>query len=292
MRSFIITLPCLFFIFLSCRSNSTNAQIETEIAGNEHEIVEKQTTPPTVVSEINVPEGFKRIDASGNSFGAFLRSFKLNNEDDIVHLYNGSPKYNQNVHYAILDIDVGKRDLQQCADAVMRLQAEYLFEEKKNDDITFLFTNGDWVDWNKYAKGYRPSINGNQITWAKISAEDFSYKNFRKYMDLVFSYAGTYSLSKQLEKVSDFDDLQQGDVLIQGGFPGHAVIIMDVAVSGSTGEKVFMLAQSYMPAQEIHILKNLENKKLSPWFAIPDHEMIKTPEWTFLKENLKRFNIN
>lgn len=35
-------------------------------------------------------------------------------------LYNGSQKPNQSVHYAVFDIDVGKEDLQQCADAVMR----------------------------------------------------------------------------------------------------------------------------------------------------------------------------
>ena len=30
-----------------------------------------------------------------------------------------------------------------------------------------------------------------------------------------------------------------------------------------------LLAQSYMPAQSPHILKNLNNPELSPWFKVP-----------------------
>jgi hypothetical protein len=40
-----------------------------------------------------------------------------------VLLYNGAPKFRQDVHAAVIDIDVGTRDLQQCADATMRLRA-------------------------------------------------------------------------------------------------------------------------------------------------------------------------
>ena len=50
-----------------------------------------------------------------------------------------------------------------------------------------------------------------------------------------------------------------------------------------------MIAQSYMPAQEIHILKNMEDKKLSPWYRIPKDESVITPEYYFTKDNLMRF---
>ena len=45
--------------------------------------------------------------------------------------------------------------------------------------------------------------------------------------------------------------MQIGDVLIQGGSPGHAVIVVDMAENPATGEKLYLLAQSYMPAQDI-----------------------------------------
>jgi hypothetical protein len=42
------------------------------------------------------------------------------------------------------------------------------------------------------------------------------------------------------------------------------MIVVDVAVN-KEGKKVFMLAQSYLPAQDIHIVKDPGNEILSPW---------------------------
>ena len=49
--------------------------------------------------------------------------------------------------FAVLDIPVGKKDLQQCADAVMRLRAEYLFEQKRYPEIVFTDNNGKPYEW-------------------------------------------------------------------------------------------------------------------------------------------------
>ncbi len=54
-------------------------------------------------------------------------------------------------------------------------------------------------------------------------------------------------------------------------------------------EKIFLLCQSYMPAQEIHILKNFNNKDLSPWYETDFEGDLETPEWTFSKSNLRRY---
>jgi hypothetical protein len=125
-----------------------------------------------------------------------------------------------------------------------------------------------------------------------IAGEDYSYKNFRKYLDMVFTYAGTLSLSKELQKKS-LQDLKIGDVFVQGGSPGHAVIVVDLAVNDKTGDKVFLLAQSYMPAQSIHIIVNPNNSIISPWYALKDiKEELLTPEWTFTKNDLKQFKAD
>jgi hypothetical protein len=55
------------------------------------------------------------------------------------------------------------------------------------------------------------------------------------------------------------------------------------------GKKIFLLAQSYMPAQELQILKNPNNAKMSPWYSEEFGETLITPEWTFKKAHLKRF---
>jgi hypothetical protein len=107
-------------------------------------------------------------------------------------------------------------------------------------------------------------------------------------MELIFNYAGTLSLSKELNSV-DINNLQIGDVFIQGGRPGHAVIVVDVSINKETNEKLFLLAQSYMPAQETQILKNPNNPVISPWYNADFNGELNLPEWTFRSSDLKRF---
>ena len=106
-------------------------------------------------------------------------------------------------------------------------------------------------------------------------------------MEIIFSYAGTLSLSKELKTVN-VEDINIGDVFIQGGSPGHAVVVVDMAVDNK-GKNIFLLAQSYMPAQELQVLKNPGNALLSPWYSSDFGEVLQTPEWTFRKTDLKRF---
>ena len=107
-------------------------------------------------------------------------------------------------------------------------------------------------------------------------------------MDLVFAYSSTLSLDKELKSV-DVDDMQIGDVFIKGGSPGHCVIVVDMAENKSTGQKVFMLAQSYMPAQQTQLLINPNDDNLSPWYSLDFGDNLRTPEWIFSKDQLKRF---
>ena len=104
-------------------------------------------------------------------------------------------------------------------------------------------------------------------------------------MDVVFNYAGTISLSESL-KEKDVRDIAIGDVFVRAGSPGHAVIVVDVA-EDKNGKKMFLLAQSYMPAQDIQILKNGGNGSISPWYSSEVTDELITPEYTFSKDNLK-----
>jgi hypothetical protein len=241
----------------------------------------------TIVERFLTPQSFKRIIYEQNSFAYYLQHLPLKKHGADVLLYNGNTKYNK-VHAAVVNIDVGKKDLQQCADAVMRLRAEYLYKEKAYNNISFNFTNGFAADYKRWRNGERIRVNGNQCSWYSTQSESSSYSSFRQYLDMVFSYAGTLSLSKQLS-TQPLTSVKPGDVFIQGGSPGHAVIVVDVC-SNSSGEKLFMLAQSYMPAQEIHVLKNMNEPSISPWYRISKNQTtLQTPEWTFNINNLKSF---
>lgn len=235
-------------------------------------VMTQEGKPTATIADIPLPEGYVRQDLDKESFGRYLRNLPLKQDNNTVYLYNGKPKARQDVHEAILAIDVGTKDLQQCADAVMRLRAEYLYELKRYDDIHFNFLSDN-----------KPRYYKNHTDAAR------SRKSFRKYMDYVFSYANTASLLKELKKIN-ISELQPGDVFIQQGSPyGHAVIVVDVAVHVKTKKKIFLIAQSYMPAQEIHILKNFNNKALSPWYEADIADILETPEWTFYREDLRRF---
>ena len=105
------------------------------------------------VCSIPPPAGFVRQETDG--YGTYLRNLPLKPAGTLVRHYDGSVKGYQDGVYAVVDMEIGTRDLLQCADAVMRLKAEYLWHDKKYDQIHFNFTSGLRADYVKWAKGYR-----------------------------------------------------------------------------------------------------------------------------------------
>lgn len=243
----------------------------------------------TIKERFRLPQHYERPILKTSGFAQYLQNFPLKPHGSKVYYFNKEAKHTQSIHAAVFDIDTGKRDLQQCADAVMRLRAEYLYHEERFDDIHFNFTNGFFASYTKWRSGQRIKVQGNDAFWIPTQNESKTYSSFRKYMDMVFSYAGTLSLSNELQQ-KQLADLQIGDVFIQGGSPGHAVLVVDMAIHKETKDKIFLLAQSYMPAQDIHVLKNINNKDIGPWYSLANiNSTLTTPEWTFQAKDLKSF---
>ena len=134
----------------------------------------------------------------------------------------------------------------------------------------------------------RPQVSGNRVSFPQGRPVARTYKNFRRYLDVVFGCAGTISLRRELPAVSDPTRIRAGDVLIQAGSPGHAVLVLDVAEHPVTKQRVFLLGQGYMPAQEFHVLKNPEDGDLSPWYEADGREEIETPQWDFVRADWRR----
>jgi hypothetical protein len=241
------------------------------------------------VAERFVPmKGYVRQAVKPNSFAEFLRKFPLKPNGTKVLYFDGREKPNQ-IQLAVLDIDRGPKDLQQCADAVMRLRAEYLFTQNRFGEIHFKNFGGTSMDWERYAQGYRIGNKGYQKT-AKVDA---SAKAFRSYLDMVFNYANTFTLEKEL-RPKKIEDLNIGDVFIVSNPKsyGHAMLVMDVAINETTKDKIFLLAQSYMPAQDIHVVKNPVLPQNLGWFSVQDISAgnLTTPEWTFPINALRTFD--
>ena len=272
-KNFII---CITILLLGCKND--NSSIEINSSGL------------TLLERIKAPKGYDWITEERGSFGEFLQNTKLKKAGSQILDFRQNPISNQSEHVAIMDYDIGEKDLQQCADAVIRLRAEYLYQQKRFDDISFHFTNGDAFSWNDYKIGIRPKlISSTQIAFIKNANKDDSYKSFRNYLDVVFMYAGTISLNKESIGISDSKKIKTGDFIVTPGSPGHAVIIVGRA-KNIQGEIIFLLAQGYTPAQSIHVITNPYNGEINPWYKL---DVLKSPtitaRYAFAKTNIRTF---
>ena len=254
------------------KSNLTNSEEDSVSENSETEKEDESYINPKgnkIISRFNVPEGYNRVKTEKNSFAEFLQNLPLKPDGSPVLLFNGNEKGNQDAHLAVVDLPIGKRDLHQCADAIMRHRADYLFGQKRYNEIEFLFVSGKRSNYATYLAGRTPNST-----------------NLWSYLENVFNLASTLSLDKQL-KSKDLNSIEVGDVFIKGGSPGHAVIVVDKCMN-TEGKVKFMLAQSYMPAQETQVLVNPQDPN-NPWYDLDFGDILETAEYTFTKNQLKSF---
>jgi len=294
MHTLRIALASSFLFVLlslsSCQSTGQNEQPTnretTTIEMVEDTIQHHEVSKSDLVQRFKTPPGFLRVESDSGTYAFFLQNLPLKTEGSEVRLYNGQIKWNRDAYAAVVDLEIGEKNLHQCADAIMRLRAEHLWKSGRYNEIHFNFTNGFRVDYSEWMKGRRIVVSGNNTSWNNRNSPSNTYKDFWSYMETIFMYAGTLSLSKELRS-ANLENIQIGDILIQGGSPGHAVTVVDMAINKGTGEKKFILAQSYMPAQEMQILKNPNSNDI--WYSNQIQGAIETPEWSFNSNDLKRF---
>lgn len=236
-------------------------------------------------TRVNPPEGYQRVKEKKGSLGRFLREYKLKKAGTKVKLYNGRNKKNQDAHMAVFKFPLEKADLQQCADSVIRVYAEYFWETGQYDKISFQFANGFQAEYIKWREGFRIQV-AQRTSWINGGRYDDSYDNFKRYLRMVFAYSSTLSLDRESEKVK-VADIKTGDIFIKGGSPGHVVMVVDVC-ENEEGKKAFLLGQGYTPAQQFQLLKNPAHED-DPWYYADEIRYpLETPEYRFNKGTLKR----
>ena len=247
------------------------------------------TSGETIAKSIETPSGYSRINFQAGSFEDFLRNLPLKKRGSQVFLFNKDLKDNQDAHERVVDIDTGDKNLQQCADAIMRLVAEYHYFKGKESNISFHLANRQILSYSMFQKNKRPYIKNNKLFWKQTEKQKSKRESFYEYLNFLFTYAGSVSLPYDTYKIH-LGEAQSGDILLDPGSPGHAIMIVDTAIHKETKEKIFLLLQSYMPAQDMHVLKNPKNIKLSPWYRESEMKKeIETPEWKFHSGQFRRF---
>jgi len=192
------------------------------------------------------------MDGGDAAYSRYLRSLSLKKKGTKVQLFTGGEAHFQSLCYAVVDLPL-LSNAEQCADACMRLRAEYLFNTRQ------------------YGKIHFKNVNGKTMRYGGGS----SRKSFERYMRNVYGVASTFSLSRELERRS-LKDMQPGDVFVYAAVDrpgnhkyGHAVMVVDVA-RDKHGHKAFLLAEGNTPARDIHVMRNFTNPFRSPWFMLDE----------------------
>lgn len=283
LNKFIVLRTVLLLFFLLFTVHTVSGQVEEQVRLIAHNMEES-----TIRNRFIPPKGYEWQNEKVGTFAEFLVHQNLLPTDFPLRDYTNQPMSNQNFHAAILSMDVGNQDLQQCADAWIRLYAEYLWKEKRYDEIQFQFTSGQSMSWNDFKKGMRTQEDGERVRFFQKAKYDDSYQNFRRYLNLVFQYAGTISLDRESRLVKNNADIRVGDLLITPGSPGHCVFIVGIS-KNKNGKKLYLLAESFMPAQDIHIIKNPRSRN-SPWYELDVHAPVTyTAKYHFKPTAIKRF---
>lgn len=269
MKKLFITLICILLLLLLIQYS--HQKVEKKLLKPNSSTTKNNFIKPVQnVGEIPLPEGFERLTVVENSFAAWIRKLPLK-QDKLLHLYNHQPSKHQHWHYAVVDMPVPENGLQQCADAVIRLKAEYYFSQKQYNKIFF-------------------GNNQHVFSFTTMYSGCFSKTCFENYLSNVFAMCGTYTLEEMTTSMPNYNNIFPSNILLKAGSPGHVMLVADVAYNPKTKEKIYLLLQSYMPSEEIHIVTNALNSKMGPWQNIDTNQTIKTWGYTFSKNNLRKWN--
>lgn len=240
-----------------------------------------------LASVFSPPKGYARVEVEPESFSDWVRGLPLRLDRHHVLSHRGARLSSPSA--AVVFMDVGRANLQQCADSAIRLHAEYLWHKGRAKEVSYHFTSGDKSTWKAWQRGERFKIAGSRVKRVQGKARRNNHLAFRGYLDNIFRYAGTRSLARDSRAVKTPGDLRPGDFFVQPGGPGHAVVILDIAESAS-GERVALVGQGFMPAQEFHVVQDASVALDKVWFPLPSSKnpQLQTPSWTPFEMSMAR----
>jgi hypothetical protein len=246
----------------------------------------------TLEARIPAPPGYTRAKVEPGSFAEWLRSLPVAPEGTPARSHDGEVTLPGDDDYlaAVIAIDIGSGDLQQSADVIVRLHAEWLWSRGDKSSISYLSATKLAMPLARWEKGQRLIASGPNVFWAvKTKPAEVDYPEFRRYLDAVFNWANSTSLSRRSEPVSDPKALLAGDFFLQSGAPNNVAVVLDLAEKPS-GERVALLGQARSPAESIHVVRP---GKATAWFSVRPPVPVLTPHSKALAwEDLRRMSAS
>ncbi|MGD9496822.1 MAG: DUF4846 domain-containing protein [Armatimonadota bacterium] len=230
------------------------------------------------------PEGFERVPVAEGSWGEWLRHLPLLPAGTPVRSLDGSVVMRDNAPELAAVVDMDVREDQECAGVILRLRAEYLRHVGRGDDITFHLTDGGLTSWGVWRSGMRLRVEGDRLIFHRVAPPDDSRERFDGFLANLFAWCGTKSLAWDGRPVGS-QEPAVGDFFVSGGSAGHALLIVDLARSGS-GELRGLILQGFTPPQSPHILAGGEP---GAWFKLSAGRPVEVPWGRFDWDELRRF---
>ena len=215
------------------------------------------------------PAGTQRL--AGDAFATWLGAMRVLPPSVPVRTHDGKVVAGHK-GARVIDLPMVPGNLQQCADALIRVRAEWL--RATGGEVMYHATSGDPIPWTRWQAGERPFEQGRGLAWRPGDRG-----GWEAYLAAVMRWAGTASLAAY-----DTDAVQNpkaGDVLVMGGYPGHAVMLLDVVKRGS--DHLALIGESYMPAMNFHV----EPGPIDGWWSL--NEGVRLPHWDMRGAPLRRW---
>jgi len=261
--------------------------------------IHEQTAPPpppsvSLTTRFPAPSGYVRAPLAEGSFGAWLRGLPVRLDRHSVEDYRGrAVTFSGRWSAAVIALDVGEKNLQQCADTALRLHAEWLWSRGDTQALRYHFTSGDESRFSEWVAGRKLAVEGATVREVQVAPVPADRVALRAWLEQLFMYAGTRSLALDSEAVGLDAALLPGDLLLHPGSPGHVVIVLDVVEREGSGDQLALIGQGSMPAQELHVLRGDARQTVDGvWFRFPQgrEQGVRVPGWgTLQRSSARRF---
>lgn len=241
----------------------------------------------TIEKRIPVPPGYEREQLNPGDWQDWLRKLPLKPQATTAPA--AGP-------VAAVDLDLSDKSIQHGADAVLRLRTEYQYSrERYKGGLQFDLATGQYVVFDEWARGIRPIIDGQTVTWTKPprhKIHDVSYASFHSYLDTILTYGGPNLLDRNSTQVIKASEMLIGEIFVQKGNPSNAAIVLDMA-TGPSGRKAFLLAQWSPTTKELQILRNARpaDTRILPWYDLNFGQSLTTPAGNFARGDLKSWAL-